>query len=372
MHGVWLFLKKSLSCCDAQKSCDAGDPDKNLIQKMKNPSGCRRSVSNLRNEFVTYGDEGAMQNPSFRSSRSLESSMFINTTKLEGRADSSDRFKGFVSGASSSDLLSGRYSSERFDVIGSDICGFGALSCRICRQRVRDLYAFETHYLSNHCVTRLLEGEFSRTTVELICNRGYSHKLGKTRGNNISAILKVQNLQRVVAEFENYRELVKIRATKLSKKHSRCVADGNEFLGFHGTTLSCSLGLSNSSSSTLCFSDQCGVCQILRNGFASKTRQDGIQGVLTASTCSMALECIETERGRTNRGAVKAVVLCRVIAGRVHKPMKKFEDPNGFSEFDSLALKVGPNSRLDELYLLSTKALLPCFVIIFKPRNNIS
>ncbi|KAF8090693.1 hypothetical protein N665_0469s0028 [Sinapis alba] len=361
MRGVWLYLKKSLSCCNAQKSSDAGDPDKNRIKKMKNPSGCTRSLSNLRNEFVTYGDEGAMQNPSFRSSRSLESYKFINTMKFEGSA-----------GASSSDLLSGRYSSERFDVIGSDICGFGALSCRICRQRVRDLYAFETHYLSNHCVTRLLEGDFSRTTVELICNRGYSHKLGKTKGNNISAILKVQNLQRVVAEFENYRELVKIRATKLSKKHSRCAADGNEFLGFHGTTISCSLGLSNSSSSSnLCFSDQCGVCQILRQGFAYKTRPDGIKGVLTTSTCSTALECIEMERGR-DRGALKAVVLCRVIAGRVHKPMKKFEDPNGFSEFDSLALKVGPNSRLDELYLLSTKALLPCFVIIFKPRNNTS
>lgn len=222
-------------------------------------------------------------------------------------------------------------------------------------------------------VIRLLEGDFSRTTVELICNRGYySHKLAKTRGNNnISAILKVQNLQRVVAEFENYRELVKIRATKLSKKHSRCVADGNEFLGFHGTTLSCSLGLS--SSSNLCFSDQCGVCQILRHGFASKTRPDGIKGVLTASTCSTALECIETERGgNRGGGGLKAVVLCRVIAGRVHKPMKKFEDPNGFSEFDSLALKVGPNARLDELYLLSTKALLPCFVIVFKPRINTS
>ncbi|CAH8372116.1 unnamed protein product [Eruca vesicaria subsp. sativa] len=355
MLGVWHYLKKSLSCCNAQKSCDAGDPDKNLIQKMKNPSGFSRSMSNVRNEFVTYGDEGAMQNPSFRSSRSLESSKFINTTKL----------------ASSSDILSGRYSSERFDVIGSDICGFGVLSCRTCHQRFRDLYAFETHYLSNHSVTRLLEGDFSRKTVELICNRGYSHKLVKTKGNNISAILKVENLQRVVAEFENYRELVKIRATKLSKKHARCMADGNEFLGFYGTTLTCSLGLSKTSSSNLCFSDQCGVCQILRHGFVSKTRQDGIKGVLTASTCSTSLECIEMERGRSS-GAVRAVVLCRVIAGRVHKPMKKFEDANGFSEFDSLALKVGPNAILEELYLLSTKALLPCFVIIFKPRNNTS
>lgn len=201
--------------------------------------------------------------------------------------------------------------------------------------------------------------------MELICNTGYSHKLGKTERNNISAILKIQNLQRVVAEFEDYRELVKIRANKLSKKHSRCMADGNELLGFYGTTLSCALGLGNRSSN-LCFSDQCGVCQVLRNGFAFKTRKDGIKGVLTASSSSSALECIEMDRGR-NRGALKAVVLCRVIAGRVHKPMQKFEDSFGFSKFDSLALKMGPNSRIEELFLLSTKALLPCFVIIFKP-----
>ncbi|CAA7060808.1 unnamed protein product [Microthlaspi erraticum] len=361
MRGLWLYLKKSLSCCNKQseKSTDAGDRDKDRIKKTKKPSGSSRSMSNLRNVAVTNGDERTMQNPSCCSSRTLESSKFINTMKL----GYSDRFKGFLSGASSSDLLSGRCCSERFDVVSSDICGFGVISCRKCHERVRDLDAFETHYLSNHSVIRLLPGDFSRTTVELICNKGYSHKLGKAKRNNISAILKIQNLQRVVAEFEDYRELVKIRANKLSKKHSRCMADGNELLAFHGTTLSCGLG---NRSSNLCLSDQCGVCQILRNGFACKTRSDGIKGVHTASTSSSALECIQMDRGR-NRGALKAVVLCRVIAGRVHKPMQKFEDPFGFSEFDSLALKIGPNSTIDELFLLSTKALLPCFVIIFKP-----
>ncbi|XP_010412646.1 PREDICTED: uncharacterized protein LOC104698978 [Camelina sativa] len=156
-------------------------------------------------------------------------------------------------------------------------------------------------------------------------------------------------LKKIVVEFEDYRELVKIRTNKLSKKHSRCMADGNEFLGFHGTTLSCTLGSSNSSSN-LCFPDQCGVCHILRHGFSAKTRPDGINGVLTASTSSTALECIEITDQRMNIGSLKAVVLCRVIVGRVHKPMQKFEDPCGFSEFDSLALKMGPNSRIEECF----------------------
>ncbi|XP_010458547.1 PREDICTED: uncharacterized protein LOC104739790 [Camelina sativa] len=362
MHGVWLYLKKSLSCCNAQKSTDRGDPvKKNQLQRTTNPTGCSRSMSNMRDVFVTHRDGGAMKNPSCYSSRSLESARFINTTKIEVNNGYSGRFEG----ESSSDLLPGRF-SERFDVLVSDIYGFGVLSCRKCHEGVRDLDAFEAHYLSNHSVIKLLAGDFSRTTVELICNIGHSHKLGKTKGSNISAILKIKNLQRVVAEFEDYRELVKIRANKLSKKHSRCMADGNEFLGFHGTTLSCALGSSNSSSN-LCFSDQCGVCHILRHGFSAKTRPDGIKGVLTASTSSTDLECIEITDQRTNIGSLKAVVLCRVIAGRVHKPMQKFEDPCGFSEFDSLALKIGPNSKIEEFFLLSTKALLPCFVIIFKP-----
>lgn len=144
MRGVWLYFKKSLSCC---KSTDGGDPNKNQNQNTKKPSGCSKLVSNLRHVVVTNGDERAIQNPSCCSSRSLESSKLINTVKFEGNAYNSDRFNGL---SSSDDLLPGHCCSERFDVAGSDIYGFGALSCQKCHERVRDLEAFEAHYLSNH------------------------------------------------------------------------------------------------------------------------------------------------------------------------------------------------------------------------------
>lgn len=163
MRGVWLYLKKSLSCCSAQKSTVACDRDKNQIQK--NPSGSSRSMSNLRDVFGTNEDEGAMQNPSCCSSRSLESSRFTNTMKFEGNASYSDRFKGLISGASSSDLLPGRCSG-RFDVVGSDICGFGVLTCRKCHERVRDLDAFEAHYLSNHSGKITFSSTFSQRFEE--------------------------------------------------------------------------------------------------------------------------------------------------------------------------------------------------------------
>ncbi|MCD7467339.1 hypothetical protein HAX54_004731, partial [Datura stramonium] len=55
-----------------------------------------------------------------------------------------------------------------------------------------------------------------------------------------------------------------------------------------------------------------------------------------------------------------------VIAGRVHKPLENVQELIGQSGFDSLAGKVGLYSNIEELYLLNSKALLPCFVVICK------
>ncbi|RVW94714.1 hypothetical protein CK203_029852 [Vitis vinifera] len=58
----------------------------------------------------------------------------------------------------------------------------------------------------------------------------------------------------------------------------------------------------------------------------------------------------------------KALIVCRVIAGRVHRPLENIQDMAGQSGFDSLAGKVGLYSNIEELYLLNPRALLPCFV----------
>lgn len=65
----------------------------------------------------------------------------------------------------------------------------------------------------------------------------------------------------------------------------------------------------------------------------------------------------------------KALIVCRVIAGRVHKPIEKIQELGGQSGFDSLAGKVGICSSIEELYLLHPRALLACFVIICKPSS---
>ena len=103
-------------------------------------------------------------------------------------------------------------------------------------------------YFAYVLVTELLEGDSSRRIVEIICRASWPKP--DNPFNKIERILKVHNMHRTLARFEEYREAVKVKASKLSKKHPRCLADGNELLRFYGTTVLCSLGTNGSS--TLC------------------------------------------------------------------------------------------------------------------------
>ncbi|KAK3162151.1 hypothetical protein QOZ80_1BG0086080 [Eleusine coracana subsp. coracana] len=245
----------------------------------------------------------------------------------------------------------------------------GGLSCHRCGEQFTKWEALEAHHLSKHAVTELMEGDSSRKIVEIICRTS----LLKSESScvRIDRVFKVHNTQRTLSRFEEYREAVKLKASKLPKKHPRCLADGNELLRFHGATVSCALG----SGSSLCASDKCAVCRIIRHGFSSRNKEGkaGV-GVFTTSTSGRAFESIEANKpdddggnGAAGAGTRKALLVCRVIAGRVHKPLDNIKEFVGQTGFDSLAGKVGPYSNIEELYLLNPRALLPCFVVICKP-----
>ncbi|XWS11151.1 hypothetical protein CRYUN_Cryun38cG0059000 [Craigia yunnanensis] len=216
-------------------------------------------------------------------------------------------------------------------------------------------------YYPSLAVTELVEGDSSRKIVEIICRTSwlkYENHCGR-----IERVLKVHNMQKTLARFQEYREMVKIKASKLPKKHPRCIADGNELLRFYGTTVACSLGLNGSSS--LCVSEKCCVCRIIRNGFSAKKElKEGI-GVFTTSTSGRAFESIQILED--DPSIRKALIVCTVIARRVHKPLENIQEMAGQTGFDSLAGKVGLYSNIKELYLLNPRVLLPCFVVICKP-----
>lgn len=209
-------------------------------------------------------------------------------------------------------------------------------------------------------MTELVEGDSSRKIVEIICRSNWLKS--ENHCVRIERVLKVHNMQKTLARFEDYRETVKLKASKLPKKHPRCLADGNELLRFYGTTLACSLGFNGCSS--LCISEKCCVCRIIREGFSAKWELKGGIGVFTTSTSGRAFESVEVEGD--DPCVKKALIVCRVIAGRVHRPLENIHEIALQSGFDSLAGKVGLYSNIEELYLLNHKALLPCFVVICK------
>nr|XP_043629590.1 uncharacterized protein LOC122600877 [Erigeron canadensis] len=238
--------------------------------------------------------------------------------------------------------------------------GGGAVTCHKCGKQFGKWENLEAHHLSKHAVTELMEGDSSRKIVEIICRSSWVKS--ENNSGRIEKVLKVHNMQKTLARFEDYRESVKSKASKLPKKHPRCLADGNELLRFYGTTIACSLGINGESS--LCISDKCCVCRIIRHGFSTNRElKDGV-GVFTTSTSARAFEAIEVfDDGPDTR---KALMVCRVIAGRVHRPLENIQEITGQTGFDSLAGKVGLHSNIEDLYLLSPKALLPCFVVICK------
>ncbi|GFZ01621.1 zinc finger (C2H2 type) family protein [Actinidia rufa] len=107
-----------------------------------------------------------------------------------------------------------------------------------------------------------------------------------------------------------------------------------------------------------------GACGIIGSGFSPK--MDGISTLSTGFRAHVAVPAdIEEEFGFM--GVKRAMLVCRVIAGRVgcDPDYVDKEDPG----FDSVVGK-GPGARMrldeeDELLVFNPRAVLPCFVIVY-------
>ncbi|KAI7747405.1 hypothetical protein M8C21_002326 [Ambrosia artemisiifolia] len=377
MSTVWFSLKKSFHC--QSDFSDVHDPKSRthlspiLTRKPGSRCGCSRSIANLK-DVINGGSKRHTENIVNCSPRSIGSSEFLNHITHDVVINNSTcelKITNFGHGLhDGSTLKNGIGNSGHLGSVGknklvlqkarrSSDDGFsGGVECHKCGQMFRRLEHLEAHHVSKHAVSELMEGDSSRKIVEIICRSSWLKS--ENAYGRIEKTLKVHNTQKTLARFEEYRELVKTKASKLPKKHPRCLADGNELLRFYGGTITCSLGVDGDLS--LCESDKCGVCRIIRDGFS--TINDGI-GVFTCSTSVRAFQSIEVVQ--EDPDTRKALIMCRVIAGRVHRPLENIQDISGQTGFDSLAGKVGLYSNIEELYLLSPRALLPCFVVICKP-----
>ncbi|OIT00915.1 PREDICTED: uncharacterized protein LOC109229312 [Nicotiana attenuata] len=242
-------------------------------------------------------------------------------------------------------------------------------ACPECGEVFPKIESLEHHQAVRHAVSELGPEDSSRNIVEIIFKSSWLKKDNPIC--KIERILKVHNTKRTIQRFEDCRDAVKIHAVATGKKNPRCAADGNELLRFYCTSLTCSLGARGSSS--LCGSvPSCGVCNLIRHGFqGSKT-----SGVRTTASSGRAHDCLGS--GIAKR---RAMLVCRVIAGRVKQTVKDaVASPtteeetcsgsgllaNGSAIYDSVAGYAGIYSNLEELYVFNPRAILPCFVVIYE------
>ncbi|XP_047327517.1 uncharacterized protein LOC124931165 [Impatiens glandulifera] len=239
---------------------------------------------------------------------------------------------------------------SRYPVARTTIC-----ACSQCGEVFPKIESLELHQAVKHAVSELGPDDSGRNIVEIIFKSSWLKKDSPIC--KIDRILKVHNSQRTIQRFEGFRDMVKVEA----KKNPRCGADGNELLRFHCTTLTCSLG--SRGTTNLCSSiPGCNVCTIIRQGFNGKTQLSiESKGVCTTASSGRAHDCLGPTDGR------RAMLVCRVIAGRVRRMDEADAEVEATTGcYDSVVGYAGVYSSMEELYVSNPKAILPCFVVIYK------
>ncbi|CAM0944632.1 unnamed protein product [Alopecurus aequalis] len=186
-------------------------------------------------------------------------------------------------------------------------------------------------------LTELPAGHSSRQVVEIIFLSSWSPLpqasppvavSGGAFTGVVEMLFRVHNQARAVARFEDYRAAVRARAGGAA----RSAADGNEMMRFSPAPPPHGCASDNSASSL----------RVVRTF-------DGSGGAHASG------------RGRGPETGRRAMFLCRVIAGRVAEgEAAEAVAVAGREEYDSVRCGKG------ELVVLDRRAVLPCFLIIYK------
>ncbi|QCD98799.1 integrator complex subunit 5-like protein [Vigna unguiculata] len=313
-------------------------------------------------ESSSLGQETGLltRKPVTGSTRSTPAKSNAGTTYTSSSSSSSSSSRGMqfrkLSGCYECHMI---IDPSRLPVARSTVC-----SCSHCGEVFPKMESLELHQAVRHAVSELGPEDSGRNIVEIIFKSSWLKKDNPIC--KIERILKVHNTQRTIQRFEECRDTVKNRALGSTKKNPRCAADGNELLRFHCTTLTCALGARGSSS--LCASvPGCGVCTIIRHGFQGGGGNDHAKGKGVRTTASSGRAHDSVVCGDGTR---RAMLVCRVIAGRVKRVAEDTppseEEHVSVASYDSVAGYAGIYSNLEELVVFNPKAILPCFVVIYK------
>lgn len=236
--------------------------------------------------------------------------------------------------------------------------------CPACGEIFPKLQLLEQHQSMKHAVSELIGDDSGQNIVKIIFETGWTNRDQRPK---IDRILKIHNSQKILARFEEYRELVKSKAARNGatgrRRDERCIADGNELLRFHCSTFMCDLGLDGNSAT--CSQQYCSICGIIRSGFSPKL--DGISTLSTSWRAHMAIP-EETLEEFSFMNVKRGLLICRVIAGRIGcDPEDEDGVEKGDGGFDSVVGRGGSGleEEEEELVVFNPRAVLPCFVIVY-------
>jgi hypothetical protein len=250
-------------------------------------------------------------------------------------------------------LQASRQSSRSFAARGD------VFPCKVCGEVLGPPQQLELHQAMRHSLSELSHLDSSMNIVRMIFLAGWKPAASGAGGDNpvVRRVLRIHHNPRALARFEEYRDLVRARAARrccATAEEERCVADGNERLRFHCSTMLCaSLG----SAGGACGSPYCRVCSTLRHGFAGK--QADVDGIATYASAWAAHAALpdDVEREFAFLQVRRAMLVCRVVAGRVDRGVADDE-----VAYDS-AVRAGGDDV--ELLVFNPRAVLPCFVITY-------
>ncbi|CAL9773638.1 unnamed protein product [Musa acuminata subsp. burmannicoides] len=254
--------------------------------------------------------------------------------------------------------------------------------CAACGEVLSKHQLLELHQATKHSLSELCEADSGYNIVRIIFQSGW-----KGKSPIVNRVLKIHNTTRTLAWYEEYRDAVRSRAARYAARNGggdeRCIADGNERLRFYCTTSLCSSDAGRGGDvapAGVCGSPYCCACAIVRHGFAGKHAD--LDGIATHATSWGAHGALpqDLEREFAFLGARRAMLVCRVVAGRVAhghgggaaEGDEEEEEGKG-AGFDSvvptgLGGGGGPHDNgvgENELLVFSPRALLPCFVIMY-------
>ncbi|KAM0921494.1 hypothetical protein ACQ4PT_006786 [Festuca glaucescens] len=250
--------------------------------------------------------------------------------------------------------------------------------CKACGEVLGKPQQLELHQAMKHSLSELSHVDSSTNIIRMIFLAGWRQQPSSGAGADgdhpaavVRRILRIHHNPRALSRFEEYRDLVRARAARRCAgtggavvEEERCVADGNERLRFHCATTLCSLGAGG-----VCGSPYCCACTILRHGFAGK--QADVDGIATYSSARAAHASLpeDVEREFAFLQVRRAMLVCRVVAGRVVRGGGAAGDGDKVA-YDSMVpvSPAGGGRRGEddaELLVFNPRAVLPCFVIMY-------